>query len=627
MNSRVAPPNQIVVLLGIIILSTIGCLSIPGLFGARTPEPGQPDGPASVADVLIDSSVAYLSPTAEDTPTASATFTALPPTATSTPRPSATATQVAVLEAYSTPATTPVAFIDAPVGPQPQPFVILTAFIPGQGSAGVRIKGRINYNWFSCTSSPCILPVVDDAIILFEAYTASGEYSDTIQAIVRVDQEGTQYLVTIEAQSQIFVFLDSCSEIWERDSGLPPEWARLPQSPSQLSTKKTLHYLAGELIRSGAVDASDCPAGGLSAEGANGCGLERASTALIEWQNQYDYNIWTVGQEIGIPPRLLKMVFEFESQYWPGSARYFIEEYGLGQVNDLGIDVALRWDRALYLNVCRASFADCSEPYTRLTESQRALLRGVVLRALNSDCPTCSYGVDLEKTQRSVQTIALLLRANCADTNHIIVKNEASQNLIPTSYEDYWKFTMVAYHSGYDCLETGIKNIALYNEPLDWAHLSLRLTCPGAKEYVDQLWQLLETFENYRLYPGEVALSNQVMPTFSPTRTIEPPPTPILSRAQVRVRVFVDSSGDNEFDPSEGLDGVLVQLLVADGSVLSGTTLNGEVTFDMSGYPIGISVTATLPGLYRSYSFPLPEDGEVLLDFGFSQPVIPTQIP
>jgi hypothetical protein len=47
----------------------------------------------------------------------------------------------------------------------------------------------------------------------------------------------------------------------------------------------------------------------------------------------------------------------------------------------------------------------------------------------------------------------------------------------------------------------------------------------------------------------------------------------------------------------------------------------------MTGFPPGISVTVSLPGLYRSQTFDLPEQGEVTITFMFEQPPLPTTIP
>jgi hypothetical protein len=120
----------------------------------------------------------------------------------------------------------------------------------------------------------------------------------------------------------------------------------LSNFPFQLNTRKTLHTLATQLILSGIVETNDCPAGGLSLslDWPTACGLERASTAMIAWQNQFDEHIWLASRDQGIPPKVLKTLIEIESQFWPGNSRFYIDEIGLGQINQLGLDVLLRQD-------------------------------------------------------------------------------------------------------------------------------------------------------------------------------------------------------------------------------------------------------------------------------------------
>jgi hypothetical protein len=47
----------------------------------------------------------------------------------------------------------------------------------------------------------------------------------------------------------------------------------------------------------------------------------------------------------------------------------------------------------------------------------------------------------------------------------------------------------------------------------------------------------------------------------------------------------------------------------------------------MTGYPPGIGIDVSLPGLYRSEDFTLPQQGEVVITFKFDQPTLPTIIP
>ena len=356
-------------------------------------------------------------------------------------------------------------------------------------------------------------------------------------------------------------------------------------------------------------------------EGPNPCGLERTAKAMLEWQNQYNFDFWLAGLEQGVPPILLKTLIEHESQFWPMSQRYFLDEYGLAQVNELGTDVALRWDIDLYQNVCSQTLMDCPASYYRLRPSLRAMLRGSLLSQLYVDCPTCPYGVDLEKTIESIPTNTMILRYNCNDTKFILDKYDYG-----AGYEDYWKFTMVAYHSGINCLDYALSNVTRTGWDVTWTQVADQLKCSGAREYVEELWMELETFEDHRL-PADLAGVGLAPPILVPTQTPVPTPTVALSRAIARVQVFADANGDGLPQDSEWVNGVQVLLQFANGIESIGSTVNGEVVFDLTGYPIGMGVTVSLPSFYRSEWLIIPAEGEALVTFKFTEPVFPTALP
>ena len=70
-----------------------------------------------------------------------------------------------------------------------------------------------------------------------------------------------------------------------------------------------------------------------------------------------------------------------------------------------------------------------------------------------------------------------------------------------------------------------------------------------------------------------------------------------------------------------------VLLTTSNNEEIRQRTVNGITVFDMTGYPPGLGITVSLPGLYRSESLTLPEQGEVLVTFMFEQPVLPTSLP
>ena len=262
------------------------------------------------------------------------------------------------------------AFITAPVGVVPQPYVILTSYGATEEDPVKEIQGKLGLVDFSCPGAKCLLSVEFDNTLAIRAITQAGLASQEVRATVRVNRLEDGFEVSVESLNPAVLFTDYCAGVWEQSGVQSPNWGVFPQSPTELATNKEFHYLASQLIANGVVDASDCPGGGLSQTGPNSCGLDRAAEAMLVWQNQYDYNIWLAGRDQEIPPILLKTLIERESQFWPMSQRFFLDEYGLTQVNELGTDVALRWDIDLYLNICSQTLFDCPGSYYRLEPFQ-----------------------------------------------------------------------------------------------------------------------------------------------------------------------------------------------------------------------------------------------------------------
>lgn len=516
------------------------------------------------------------------------------------------------------------AFIHAPSDLLAQPYVVLTAIeaIPG---VGVEIRGIENLREFVCTASPCALFLTDSSTIRFTAYSATGKKSPEVIAHVRVESRDGGYTVTIDSVSQLSVYRDSCSNIWNVKDESLQSWLKFPASPFQLNTDKTLHLLAARLITNKIVDAQDCPGGGMGGDldFPNGCGIERAGPAMTEWQNQYDFKIWSTSLEVGVPPRILKSLIEYESQYWPSNQRFYLDEIGLGQINQLGIDVLLRRSPDFYNKICSSVFSDCSIPYLSLDPYSQAVVRGAIINSVDANCPECAYGIDLERANESIPLIAQLLRANCEMVDFLNVAGKPD-----VEYDDLWKYTMATYHSGFSCVRDAVVLTRKNNESLDWNSASKNLDCKGAREYVDGFWGTLLSFDTY-LADSDSSSLLQVAPTYLPTRTplVIPIPTQITSKAKVLVRVYLDSNGNGLPENIELLDGISADLSLENGVKLSGVTIKGEILFDMSSYPPGLRVIASLPGLYREKLFSLPEDGVVQVDFVFASPEIPNTLP
>lgn len=548
------------------------------------------------------------------------------PTASAVVNPSPTITTVIQPATLAPISSELYAFIQAPDGPVATPFVTLIAFqsVP---DIAIEIRGTLDARGFVCHGSPCAIPVPTSSVIIFRATSSTGATSEEISATIRVELRADGYYVFLDTVSQFSTFSDACLRFWDFQDETDPSWAEFAQFPYQLNTNKTLHYLVTRLIVNGIVDVQGCPAGGLntSLDWPTGCGLERARKAMIEWQNQFDEYIWLASKEYGIPPKILKTILEVESQFWPGDGRNYVDEIGLGQLSQLGVDVLLRRNPTLYQQVCATVLDDCAMPYTLMSRENQAMIRGALVNSYSSVCPTCQYGIDLNKAKQSVPFIAQVLQANCETVKIIADARRESDYIedIDDPYQSFWRFTLLAYHSGVSCFEQAVKNTP--NEvPLDWESLSENIECASGEGYVNGVWANLLSFDQY-LYSPTGQEIGQVTPVFVATPT--PYPTAVRSTAEVVVQVFLDSNQNGVADESEGLDNITVLLQSVDGTEVSGNTDNGQVTLPLAEFLIGSEVTVSLPEYYRSERIFVPAQGSVPVIFIFSQPALPTVIP
>jgi hypothetical protein len=312
---------------------------------------------------------------------------------------------------------------------------------------------------------------------------------------------------------------------------------------------------------------------------------------------------------------------------------------GLGQINQLGVDVLLRRDPTLYQQVCPGVLSDCTHPYISLNPVEQAMIRGAVTKLADATCPTCQYGLDLNKAKESVSLLGQLLVANCqqvhdedVETATAVAANATAQaggQVSNTDYEDLWRFTFVSYHSGSDCFQKAVLATRKEHQPVDWEHVRQHIKCKGGRDYAEGFLAQLQSFDRYlyQFTDTDIAAEVPPIPTIIPTRTAFASPTPYVSSATVRVQVFMDRNGDKAPEDGEWIDAMSVLLTTSGGDQITQRTQNGVTVFDMSGYTPGIDVTVSLPGLYRSQTFELPQQGEVLVTFMFEQPVLPTRIP
>jgi len=578
-----------------------------------------------------------------------AAATATPsPIASPLPVASSTLTSMPLLGGTAGGLSTLYTYIQAPSGPVPRPYVILTAFSTHPSGETLTISGFLNAQEFICPASSCVIYLEGSSRFVFRAYSDRGIVSQEMIASVSVSQGQTGYTVSVDSVNQFTTFRNACANVWGVYDEDNVPWDDFVQSPAELNYKKTLHTLATQLILNGIVDARDCAAGGLSLglDWPTACGLEKAASQMLEWQNQYDDYIWLASRDVGVPPKILKTMIEIESQFWPGNQRFYLDEYGLGQINQLGVDVLLRRDPTLYQQVCPGVLSDCTHPYVSLDRPQQAMIRGAVIKQyFDVSCPTCENGLDLNKAKESVILLAKVLEANCEQVDAIlasaIVPDEDVDAATATAavatvqaggvnpstrYEDLWRFTLTSYHSGSNCFQEAVISTRKDHKNVNWENLAKKLKCKGGEDYVNGFMETLFVFDTYRYQFTDIDIPVPAS-TIVPTRTAVPTSTVFISTAQVRVQVFMDRNGNQTPDPDEWINAMSVLLTTSSNEQITQRTENGITVFDMTGYAPGIGVNVSLPGLYRDQSFVLPEQGEVVITFMFEQPVLPTSLP
>ncbi|MGE5463735.1 MAG: hypothetical protein ACM3PS_10290, partial [Syntrophothermus sp.] len=195
-----------------------------------------------------------------------------------------------------------------------------------------------------------------------------------------------------------------------------------------------------------------------------------------------------------------------------------------------------------------------------------------------------------------------------------------------TSYEDYWRYTLLAYHSGQSCFQQAVFATKKDKLPVTWENVSKKLKCKGGVDYVDGFMETLFAFDSYRYNTTDADVTVPVS-TIAPTRTPVPSPTVQISTAKIKVQVYMDRNGNKQPDAGEGIDAMTVLVTTSANEQIKQRTQDGIAVFDMTGYPPGIGIDVSLPGLYRSETLTLPAEGEVQVTFMFEQPALPTSLP
>jgi predicted CXXCH cytochrome family protein len=360
-------------------------------------------------------------------------------------------------------------------------------------------------------------------------------------------------------------------------------WLSMPGGPEQLATNHPLIFLAGHLIRSGLVNASECPSGGLGAYGeANACGMEKARYHVYVWQNRFDPIIYSVARKNDVSPYLLKGLFIQETQLWPAATEnnvWDFGEFGLGQLNELGADTLLTWNHSFYDNFCPTLLnkETCRKDYISLQEDYRALLRGSVINLVRADCSTCPLGIDLTKAEASIQVFAEIILANRSQVTQVL-RNATGQLSPRVTNQDLWRFTLVNYHAGPGCLYSALGATRLAGKKLDWKNVSSALEpgCQNAINYVDAITTVTEPAP---APPSPTPFPTMTSPpptsTETPTQTITP--TATLDPNKTVAPTVTGIPATETFTATPLLDGTITPTVT--GTLAVGTpTLDGTTT-------------------------------------------------
>lgn len=421
------------------------------------------------------------------------------------------------------------------------PDLVLTAEEPLPNEQIIALHLKIGDDELSCEGNQCAftLPItsLEGMEIEFWADSSYGDSSEVFKGQVRVVDGGVPsgglenvWYVDVLSSQWRGGEIASCAQVWEAlpPVGGPPPWLSTPTELAALATDAPYVYLAGKLISQGTVDASACPSGGLLPNGtANTCGLETAREMVNEWQDRFDDTILKAAQETNIPAQLMKNLFAIESQFWPGSL--IPEEFGFGQLTELGADAALLWNDDFFREFCPLVLEEsaCAEGYLHLDEKGQALLRGAIISRTNASCAECPLGIDLAHAEFSINVFANTLLGNCEQVGRIVRNTTEKAPGKDVSYEDLWRFTLVNYNAGPGCLSSAVKKAWQATKVLRWDNVASRLAgvCEGAVEYVDRV----ERLTSAELAPTPTAAAptpTVTAPGPTPTPGAYPPPSP-----------------------------------------------------------------------------------------------------
>ena len=345
----------------------------------------------------------------------------------------------------------------------------------------------------TCSVSLGPTPLFGDRL-LFWAKSSYGDSTLIFEASIRVKPagDGSWQVDILSTQWETAVEVFALEWGAFPPLGESPVWLSHPADASSLASHEHYHYLAGQLINAGAVDASACADGGRLPNGyASQCGLELALDAVISWQNRFDQVIFDAAGRHGLSPRLLKNLIARESQFWPGTYLLSPNEYGLARLTETGADTILMWNQAFFAQFCPQFLFEevCERGYIQLQPVHQELLRGALSTRVNLVCAICEYGFDFDRTDYNIELIAQSLLANAAQVGQMLTNLTKISPGASTSYEDLWRFTLVNYNAGPGCLTAALKPAVKAHADLNWAGISSRLRgdCRAAIEYVEAI--------------------------------------------------------------------------------------------------------------------------------------------
>jgi hypothetical protein len=354
-----------------------------------------------------------------------------------------------------------------------------------------------------CQGATCLVPLgstpLNGSAVEFWADSSFGDSTVHYAAQVRVIDSGVAaapgqggWYVDVLSSQWRGRPVSTCAQTWQAfpPIGGPPPWLSTPDQTALLASEQPYLFLAGRLISQGAVDAKDCPGGGVLPNGyADACGLEKARPLVDTWQNQFDARIIEVASRTSIPAQLMKNLFAQESQFWPGV--FNSDHLGLGHITDNGAEAVLLWNPSFYGQFCPLVLdaSVCDKGYVHLDPGQQSILRGALALQAKTDCPGCEAGIDLTNANFSVDLFAQTLQANCEQVAQEIFNASNKTAGKVAAYEDLWKLTVANYHAGPGCLSYALYMAWTSGDPMDWAHISTYLTqpCQGVVYYVEQI--------------------------------------------------------------------------------------------------------------------------------------------